>query len=145
MSFTQIVLLDRYNWEQTLDLKLKPEQEGLLPPVLYSLAQANFEDLTAYGVVREEKMVGLLMYGEFGGICWLSRVLIDAEYQRRGIGHAAVSQLLQQLRRNISCREIRTSYAPGNYAAAQFFASLGFRPLEAQLDDEVVARYEPAP
>jgi len=142
MSFTQIVPLDRYNWEQTLDIKLAPEQEGNLPPVLYSLAQARFEDLHPYGIVREEKMVGLLMYGEFGGICWISRVMIDAEHQRQGIGRAAVSQLLQQLQRNISCREIRTSYSPNNYAASAFFESLGFVPLEAQLESEVVARFE---
>jgi diamine N-acetyltransferase len=144
MSFTQIVPLDRYNWEQCLAITLTPEQEGHIPPVLYSLAQAKFEDLKSFGIVRQERMVGLLMYGEFGGICWISRVMIDQGSQRQGIGRAAVSQLLQQLRRNISCREIRSSYATDNYPAAQFFATLGFVPLDAQLNDEVVVRYEPA-
>jgi len=140
MAFVHILPLDRYNWEQVLDIKLNPDQQAFLPPVLYSLAQAKFENLTPYGIMADEQMVGLLMYGEFGGICWVSRIIVDVNHQRQGVGSRAMQQLLDQLRRKISCREIRSSYAPSNYAAEGFFATLGFEPMDSSLEDEVVVQ-----
>ncbi|GAB4403672.1 MAG: GNAT family N-acetyltransferase [Bacteroidia bacterium] len=134
--------LDRYNWELCLDLQLAPGQETYVPGVLYSLAQARFENLVPYGVRDGEQMVGFVMYGEFGGICWISRVLIDRAHQRRGVGRAAVQLLLRQLRLRPACREIRTSYARENTAAGAFFRSLGFTDiLPDVLDEEIVLRY----
>ncbi|MEM6343372.1 MAG: GNAT family N-acetyltransferase [Bacteroidota bacterium] len=138
-----LVALDRYNWELALDIRLSPEQERFLPSVLYSLAQAKFEDLHPYGILHEEKMIGFLMYGEFGGICWLNRIMIDQEYQHQGIGQSAMRQILAQLRRKMSCKEIRTSYSRHNYVAEQFFINLGFEPIEGGVGDEVVAIFNP--
>lgn len=142
MPRVTLLLLDRYNWEATLDLQLTEAQEAFVPSVLYSLAQAKFEALTPYGITAGEKMVGLLMYGNFGGICWINRLLIDARYQRQGIGKAAVQELLARLQTRPDCAEIRTSYSPENAAAAAFFQTMGFVPLDSPLPDEVVARYE---
>ena len=139
---TQIVTLDRYNWELCLDIRLHPEQEAFLPPVLYSLAQAKFENLIPYGILQGGKMVGFLMYGNFGGICWINRVLIDKDYQQQGIGSAAVRQLLNQLTSKFTCKEIRASYSRDNNIAANFFSGLGFRPMASPLQDEIVAVYQ---
>jgi len=136
-----LVQLDRYNWEECLDIKLSPDQSAYIPPVLYSLAQAKFEALTPYGIRTSDRTVGLLMYGEFTGLCWINRIMIDEAYQRQGIGKAALQQMVAQLRRNVRCKEIRASYAPDNYAAAALFASVGFQPLAASLEDEVVVQY----
>jgi diamine N-acetyltransferase len=142
MPRVNLLLLDRYNWEATLDLRLTEAQEGFVPSVLYSLAQAKFEALTPYGIGVGEKIVGLLMYGNFGGICWINRILVDERFQRQGIGKAAVQELLARLQKRPDCAEIRTSYSPENVAAAAFFQALGFVPLDSPLPDEVVARYE---
>lgn len=141
---THIEPLDRYNWELCLDLELLPEQAAFVPSVLYSLAQARFENLTPYGIRAGGHMAGLIMYGEFGDMCWINRVLIDRNYQRQGIGQAAVRQLIDLLRRRRRCSEIRTSHATGNEAAAAFFAALGFVPVAEPLDDEVVLRWQSA-
>ena len=142
-SFCRIVPLDRYNWELCLDITLLPQQEVQIPSVLYSLAQAKFEQLTAMGVLANDKMIGFLMYGEFGGICWINRIMIDAGYQGKGYGSAAIRQLIAKLQSNIHCREIRTSYARSNYPAGHFFESLGFVQIPSVLaDGEVVMRYE---
>ncbi|MCI4670821.1 MAG: GNAT family N-acetyltransferase [Bacteroidia bacterium] len=143
MSFTRIISLDRYNWELALNISLSPEQEVYTPSVMYSLAQAKFENLIPYGITYKGKMVGMMMYGDFGGICWISRILIDQEFQRMGIGSTALRQLVEILERKMSCKEIRTSYAKGNYAASSFFAEMGFEPLEDALNEEVVLRYQP--
>ncbi len=139
MPFVQIKSLDRFNWEQVLDLELLPEQQAFLPSILYSLAQAKFENLHPFAILNQDETVGFLMYGEFGGICWINRIMIDHRHQRQGLGSEALRQLIQQLKRNIRCREIRTSYAPDNYGAALFFDQHGFEPMSS-LEDEVVVR-----
>lgn len=138
---TKIIPLDRYNWELVLNLRITPEQEAFTPSALYSLAQANFDNLIPYGITYKDKMVGMIMYGDFAGICWISRILVDQEYQRRGIGTVAIRQMIELLQRKVSCKEIRTSHARGNYGASSFFAELGFEPLEDALNEEVVMRY----
>jgi len=139
---TQIIPLDRYNWELCLDIKLNPEQSAFLPPVLYSLAQAKFENLTPYGIVKDEKMVGFLMYGEFGDICWVNRILMDKDYQGMGIGSKALGLLLDKLRLNYRCREIRTTYSADNEAAAAFFAGMGFVANGEPINNEIIAVFE---
>lgn len=140
--FCHIVPLDRYNWEHCLEVQMYPEQQAYMPSILFSLAQARFEDLVPYGVMHKGKMVGFLMYGNFAGICWINRVVIDKDHQRQGIGRAATMQLLERLQRNMRCREIRTSYAANNHIAQSFFGSLGFEPLVEGLGEEIVARYK---
>ena len=138
----QLVTLDRYNWELCLDIHLHPEQETFVPPVLYSLAQAKFENLIPYGILKKGKMVGFMMYGIFGGICWINRIIVDKDYQRRGIGSAAVSQLLTQLIHKHTCKEIRVSYANDNATARDFFAKMGFSPINESLQEETIAVYQ---
>ena len=140
-SEISLIPLDRYNWEECLDITLTPEQSAFIPPVLYSLAQAKFEALTPYGIRTSERMVGLLMYGEFTGLCWINRIMVDVAYQQKGIGSVALKTITAQLKRNVRCKEIRASYAPDNYAAAALFASAGFHPLAASLENEVVVQY----
>lgn len=142
MSFTTIIPLDRYNWELCLNISLTVEQEVYTPSVLYSLAQARFEDLHPYGILADENMVGFIMYGSFGGICWISRVIIDHEYQGQGIGTKAVGELIRILEGKMECKEIRTSYSVKNLVAANFFDKLGFVPINENMDQEIVARFE---
>lgn len=83
----------------------------------------------------------MLMYGNFSGICWINRIMIDKEYQRQGIGQAAIKQLLEQLNRDMKCKEIRTSFARINHNAEAFFKDMGFYVIDSELDEEVVAVY----
>ncbi|MDX2248904.1 MAG: GNAT family N-acetyltransferase [Bacteroidia bacterium] len=142
MSSAAIIPLDRYNWELCLDIQMEPDQEQFIPSVIYSIAQAKFEDLHPYGILYGSKIVGFLMYGSFGGICWINRIIIDKEYQGQGIGKSAIRELLMLLRGKIACREIRTSYSAENYVADHFFRSLGFHPINEDMSHEIVARYE---
>ncbi len=141
-AFCQIVPLDRFNWERCLEIEMKPEQRAYIPSILYSLAQARFENLNPYGVMHKGSMVGFMMYGNFSGICWISRIIIDQSYQEKGIGRAALMQLLEMLKNKSRCREIRTSYTEDNHTADAFFKALGFEPLPDAMGGEVVARYE---
>lgn len=135
----RIVPLDRFNWEKVLHIRPKAEQEQFMPSVLHSLAQAKFENLHPFGIEFEGDMVGYLMYGDFHGICWISRILIDEHYQGVSIGKEALRLLLAYLKTKPNCHEVRTSFDPGNERAKRFFAALGFEPISTVLDDEWVA------
>jgi diamine N-acetyltransferase len=140
-SSCKLVPLDRYNWELCLRIQIKDAQKAFVPSIEYSLAQAFFEKLTPYGLMYDTQMVGFLMYGQFGGVCWINRIVIDHRFQGKGLGKVALDQLIHQLRRKMSCREIRTSYAKDNTVAAQLFRSAGFRPIHDEpVEDEIVMR-----
>lgn len=136
--------LDRFNWESALELELHDYQRDFLPDVLYSIAQSKFENLFPHGIFLGGKMVGFLMYGNFGGICWINRIMVDKNFQKDGIGSHALTQILQQLQRDPSCKEIRTSFSRQNSVAEHFFGQHDFRKVTDSLEDEVVLRYSPA-
>ena len=133
-----IEVLDRYNWEEVLSVSPKPEQLDYVPSVIHCLAEANFENLIPYGIRFKGKMVGFLMYGQFGNICWINRVIVDAQSQGQGCGSAAIRQLIRKLKADRHCAEIRTSHARHNSLAGYFFRNLGFEPLPDALEDEIV-------
>ena len=137
----QIKPLTRFNWEQATRLELFDYQEDFLPSVLFSIAQSKFENLYPYGIFEGDHLVGFLMYGEFDAICWISRIMIDKNHQEQGIGKAALRQLLDLLRNQPKCKEIRTSFARQNALAEYFFRTSGFEPIGDGLDKEIVMRY----
>ena len=142
LLYTQLVSLDRYNWELCLSIQVKPEQQNYVPSVLYSLAQSKFEQLIPYGVQYGDQMVGLLMYGEFTGICWINRVIIDRNFQDMGIGKQAVLLLLDISKNNYRCKEIRASYSRFNETARHLFESVGFEKINEALEEEEVVVYK---
>lgn len=133
--------LTRYNWETAVGLKLHDYQEDFLPPVLHTIAQSKFEEVHLFGIFEADLMVGFLAYGEFGGICWINRVLVDKHYQQMGIGKLALRLLLEKLKKNPVCQEIRTSFTKQNAIAEYFFRSEGFQRIADGLDDEIVMTY----
>lgn len=133
--------LDRYTWEACAALETLPEDTQFMPSVLHSLAQAKFEPLTPLGIAQDGQMVGFAMYGVFGGICWISRILVAAPHREKGLAREAISLLVKQLQLRQECREIRASYHPENLAAAHLFASAGFVPINYAMEEEVVVKW----
>lgn len=134
--------LNRFNWESYLTIQVQSTQENFVPSVLYSLAQAKFENLFPLGITLDNEIVGFLMYGNFSGIFWINRILIDKKFQRKGIGKAALRQLIAQFRQNPQCKEIRTSFVAENIAARKLFTDLGFIPINEDMEGEIVAKLE---
>ena len=133
--------LDRFNWEGALELELHDYQQDFLPDILFSIAQSKFENLFPFGIMQDGKMVGFLMYGNFGGVCWVNRIMLDKEHQEKGFGGQALQLLLKQLTRDPACHEIRTSFVRQNAIAEYFFQGQGFRKVSDSLEDEIVMRY----
>jgi diamine N-acetyltransferase len=136
--------LTRFTWDQATRLRLHDYQEEFIPPVLHSIAQSKFENLFPYGIFEGEAMVGFLMYGEFDAVCWISRIMVDKDSQEQGIGKAALRQMLELLRKQRRCKEVRTSFSRKNALAEYFFRSQGFEVIGEGMDNEIVMRHRGA-
>ncbi|NJN96924.1 MAG: GNAT family N-acetyltransferase [Anaerolineales bacterium] len=129
------------NWRECVDLKVAPEQENFVAPNLFSIAESKFEpDWRPLAIYVGETIVGFTMVGrdERDGSYWIIRLMIDAAYQRRGYGRAAMKEVIRQLKQKPDCREIKISFMPENVAAEKLYLSLGFERTGWIEDGEVV-------
>lgn len=70
----------------------------------------------------------------------LWHLLIDARYQRRGYGRAAMALVIDIVRRSPGATDLFTSVHPGEGGPAPFYRSLGFEPTGEWFDGEEVYR-----
>jgi diamine N-acetyltransferase len=71
---------------------------------------------------------------------YLWRLLIDARYQRRGFGRAAMAQVIDLVRRSPGGTEMYASVHPGEAGPLPFYRSLGFERTGGWVEDEEVIR-----
>ena len=64
--------------------------------------------------------------------------MIDARYQGRGIGRAALLLVIEQVRRRGIFKTLLLSYLPGPGCPEPFYRGLGFRPTGRMDGKEVV-------
>lgn len=130
--------LSRFNWEEAVGLELHDYQMDFLPSNLYTIAQSKYENIFPQAIYAGEELVGMIAHGEFSGVCWVNRIMIDKKHQEKGIGRIALGLLLDKLRKHPQCSEIRTSFSRRNALAEYFFGSMGFVKLNDGLEDEIV-------
>ena len=130
----QFVPITEQNKKDALALRTAPGQDGFVEPVAQCLDEAKRRRCwQPVGICDGETLVGFAMYGFFRweypprGRVWLDRLLIGAEYQGRGYGHAAVPALIDRLRREYRRRKIYLSVVEENHAAARLYKKFGFR------------------
>ena len=138
----KISALDRFNWESVLELEMHESQREFLPSILHYIAQSKFEPCYPFAVLYQGKTVGFIMYGDFKGTCWVNRIVIDRSWQDKGIGKVALGILMDKLKKQPVCKEIRTSFARNNLSAELLFHSAGFRRIGEEIDNEIVMRHE---
>jgi diamine N-acetyltransferase len=127
-------------------LKIRPDQEDLVAPVAWSLAEAY----TMPGIVWPR-----LIYdgGQLAGFImavfdpedanalfrsYLCRLNIGAQHQGKGYGRFAVEALYQEAIRRGQHR-LTVSYHPYQHGPEGFYRRLGFHPTGEHNEDEVVA------
>ncbi|MFJ9953467.1 GNAT family N-acetyltransferase [Kitasatospora sp. NPDC091207] len=125
--------------DAALALKVRPEQERLVSPVVKSLAEAYAHGERAWPrlVFDGDRLVGFVMaffditfYPDRPGDLprsGLWRLNIAADAQGGGYGRFAVEQVCAEIRRRGGQRATVT-YVPGDDGPAGFYARLGFRP-----------------
>lgn len=83
------------------------------------------------GIYHGPLLIGFAMYGFFWeylpwGRVWLDRLLIDAAFQHKGYGRAAMQGLLDRLREEYGRRKIYLSVYDNNPSAIRLYEEFGF-------------------
>ncbi|MEU0627801.1 GNAT family N-acetyltransferase [Streptomyces sp. NPDC005989] len=142
------------NVEAACQLKVRPDQDGLVKPVAWSLAQAYTTPDIAWPrlIFDGEQLVGFVM--AFFDVRFypddpndtrlrsgLWRLNIAADQQGRGYGRFAVEAVCEEVRRRGQTRATVT-FVPGEHGPEQFYFRLGFRLTGEKAEDEVVGELE---
>lgn len=132
---------------QITDLAVKPDQAHFVASNAVSLAQALFHEEAWYrAVYDDESPAGFVMLydetlrshppAEPKVSLW--RFMVDAKFQRRGIGSAGLELVIEHVRSRSVFTSLMTSYVPGPGCAEVFYRGHGFRPNGEMDEDEVV-------
>ncbi|KOV34527.1 acetyltransferase [Streptomyces sp. XY431] len=142
-----------HNIDAALELKVRPDQERFVSPVVKSLAEAYAHGASAWPrlVYDGDRPVGFVMaffditfYPDRPGDLprsGLWRLNIAAGTQGRGYGRFAVEQVAAEIRRRGGGR-VTVTYVPGEDGPAGFYERLGFRPTGEFSGDQTVAELD---
>ena len=129
--------LSAENWHECIRLRVADEQDDYVAPNLYSIAETRFEPTWMPLVIyADEMMVGFTLYDTSD--YEIVRFMIDARYQGKGYGRAAIQLLLAQFEREQAHPSTSLSFVHGNTAAEQLYTSVGFRKTGKIVDGELV-------
>ncbi|PWI16383.1 GNAT family N-acetyltransferase [Streptomyces sp. Act143] len=135
------------NIDAALGIRVRPEQEFAVSPVVKSLAEAYVHPTAAWPrlIVDGDRPVGFLM--AFFDIDWhedgtvfrsgLWRLNIAADAQGRGYGRFAVESVAAEIRRR-GGTELYVSWHQGEHGPENFYLGLGFRPNGELVEGETV-------
>ena len=126
----KIVELNAENWYDCCELEVSTEQKEYIESNAISIAQSKFEHtLKPYAIYIGEKVVGFLMYNsvqeELDGY-WIYRIMVDKEFQGKGIGKTATKLMIAEMAKLPNARKIIVGYHPNNMGAHNLYSSLGF-------------------
>jgi diamine N-acetyltransferase len=143
------------NWLALIKLKVSADQNHLVAPNLYSIAESQFGSDEAegshwamypFGIYDEETPVGFLMYGynfQYADFqAYIMRLMVDENHQGKGYGKFGMQKMLQIFQADERIRSVGISYEPENDGARKLYASLGFVETGRMLDGELEAVYK---
>lgn len=138
--------IDKHNWEEAILLTVSDEQQSFIASNLYSIAEVQFlEDFYAKGIYLNHKMVGFTMYGidPDDNNYWIYRLMIDKEFQGKGIGIKAIQLVVEEIRRNNDMNRpfIMIGYHPENITAKFAYKKAGFLETELASWGEQLAKF----
>lgn len=131
-------------------LSVAESQKGFVAANSVSLAQALFAPEAWYRAIYfGEELAGFVMLEDESlrsppppqpkvGV-W--RFMIDAKLQGRGIGRAALQQVIEQVRAKGIFKSLELSYVPGPGCPEPFYLGLGFRHTGRVDGKEVVLEF----
>ena len=126
-------------------LRVSESQASMFAPNSKSLewAKAN-PNCVPLAICANHELVGFAMYEPRGhDIFSVHRFMIDARYQRKGIGFQAMVMIIEKIR-SLGGKTIYLSFRPGNFAAKCLYEKLGFVLHEEEADGELLYRLGPA-
>lgn len=133
--------LDWTGWISCLLLRVRPDQRDFVATNLSSLIQA-WSDRSAHALAIHSgsRMVGfaLVALEPHERVWWICRLMIDRDAQGLGFGRAAMTQILERLKRAPGCDRVLIGHHPNNSPAQRLYLSLGFRPTGRRLGIEEI-------
>ncbi|PFE03847.1 N-acetyltransferase [Bacillus cereus] len=138
--------IDKSNWEEATRLSVKEEQSTFLASNLYSIAQVQFLDnFYANGIYLDNKLIGFTMFGidANDNNFWIYRLMIDKEYQGKGLGIQAIFLIIEKIRsiNNKNIPLIMIGYNPKNLSAKLAYKKAGFIETELSSWGEQLAKF----
>ena len=132
----QLKPVDRENWRAMVRLTTRPGQEHFVSTPAWSIASCyvrKYGDNYEYSpmvICDGDTIVGyvtLVCDGASFEDYWIDDIMIDAIYQGRGYGRAAMKLVLATIQQRYrKCRTIKLTCFRGNDNAAALYKSLGF-------------------
>lgn len=122
-------------------------QNRFVAPNAVSLAQALFAPDAWYRAIYSgEELVGFVMVSDQSQLipppetpeAFVWRLMVDAKFQQKGIGRAAMLLVIDHIRSKNIFNELKISYVPEEGGPERLYLSLGFRPTGEVDDGEVV-------
>ena len=128
-----------------LSLHPHPDQAAFVASNGASLDEAEDNPACVPLIIRVSgEPVGFAMYALDGddGNYWIYRLMIDARFQRRGYGRAALNRIIQILSELPGCSCVMLGVKPENEGARRLYEHAGFRMTGDAIDGELVMRYD---
>ncbi len=122
---------------------LSADQQKMVAPNAYSIAQAHFEKRAWFrAVYADDVPVGFVMlYDDVeSDSAYLWRFMIAGPHQGKGFGRRALELVFEHVKERPNAREIKASYVPIDGGAGPFYRKLGFEPTGEMEGEEVVIR-----
>lgn len=138
-NYMEIIPVTSENRIDILNLSVSDSQKHFIETTKQCLEEADALSLWhPAGLYSNGILVGFAMYGlwkEEGaqGRVWLDRFFIDARYQGRGYGKAALNLLIQTISAAYCCSEIYLSLYDDNKPAMELYKKAGFQ-FNGELD-----------
>lgn len=140
------------NWREVAGLRVAPGQEEWVAPNAYSLAEAAYglgpelaeirlAPLAVYASIEgRERPVGFAMvnHGPDEERFFIMRLMIDASFQGRRFGGAALDAILADLLSRPQAKEVGISVRRENVRARDLYLSRGFTVVPSEDSDEIL-------
>lgn len=135
----RLIDIDPDNWR--LGLRVAQEQEHYVANSAVMLARAyayRKQRSRAFVIYEDETPVGMGLYYDLPDMeCYdFSQFFIDARYQGKGYGKAAVKAVLDAMRKDGRYGKVDLCYIEGNNAAKKLYEGFGF--VEIDRDGEEI-------
>ena len=126
-----------------LQLEVAEDQITFVAPNAVSIAQAHFSEYAWFrAIYADDTPVGFVMLyiDQDTPEYWIWRLMVDKNYQGKGYGQRAMSQVIDTVRRLPDAKELLVSYVPGEGNPSTFYQKLGFVETGEWEDDEKVMK-----
>ena len=131
-------------WRHCIQLDPGPAGKNFIPSNLYALAESKFApSFIPLGIYAGSVMVGFVMYNtqpEVDGSYSIYTMMVDARYQGKGYGTAALRLVLERLRQLPHCTTVSLQYDRVNERAARLYRRFGFREVAESPTGGVLAQ-----